>query len=271
MKLKNPNNTETNYQKLGNSTSPTLLLLHGIGADREMWEPQMQRYVEEGYHLLVPDLFGHGISSKLDKIELADWHNQINWLLEHEGIEKCILIGVSMGGAIAQSFVVDYPHKIEKIVISDSFGELRTSLEKLLGFLAILGFNLFKIFGKNWLAKGMRQNYKAQSARQAQEYFERVSLNVDLNQMILARKAIDRIDVLTQLKEVAIPALVLVGADSGQWFIDINRKITDTLPNSQFAIIEKSIDPSNLVNPTEFDRQVLEFIKRTSTPPFTKF
>ncbi|MEM9923015.1 MAG: alpha/beta hydrolase [Cyanobacteria bacterium P01_D01_bin.50] len=63
MILKNPDGTITNYKTFGSQpplkrdgTSKTLLLLHGIGADNAMWQPQMQRYASLGYHVVVPDL-----------------------------------------------------------------------------------------------------------------------------------------------------------------------------------------------------------------------
>ncbi|MCJ8281009.1 MAG: alpha/beta hydrolase [Rivularia sp. ALOHA_DT_140] len=268
MILKNPDGTITHYEKFGDkpyleqdSTSKTLLLLHGIGADHAMWEPQIQKYASLGYCVLLLDLFGHGLSSNLSNIDLSDWHNQINWLLEHNNVEKSTLIGVSMGGVIAQSFVVAHPEMVEAIIIADSFGELSTFQERMLGVSAVFGFYLFKILGKNMLSKGMHSTYKATYAREAQEYFEKVSLNIDFNQIILARKAINRINVLESLKSITIPALVIVGAEFGQFFIEINRKIADSLPNSEFIVLEQSMDPSNLVNPVEFDKQVLRFLK----------
>lgn len=160
MILKNPDGTITHYEKFGDKpyleqdrTSKTLLLLHGIGADHAMWEPQIQKYASLGYRVLVLDLFGHGLSSNLSNIDLSDWHNQINWLLEHNNVEKCTLIGVSMGGVIAQSFVVAHPEMVEAIIIADSFGELSTFQERMLGVSAVFGFYLFKILGKNSLNK----------------------------------------------------------------------------------------------------------------------
>ncbi|MDY6940937.1 MAG: alpha/beta hydrolase [Cyanobacteriota bacterium] len=106
----------------------------------------------------------------------------------------------------------------------------------------------------------MQLTYKEDYAIRARDYFGQVSWNVDLNQMVLARKAINRLDKLENLKQVTIPTLVMVGDRLGQWFIEINRKIANSLPNSKFVILENSMDPSNLVNPVEFDRQVLEFL-----------
>ena len=261
MKLKNPDGTETFYKEVNKGGGETLVLLHGIGAESGMWQPQMHSFAEAGYHLLVPDLFGHGRSSKLEHIELPDWSNQIVWLLQHHNVEKCNLVGVSMGGVIAQSFLVEHHQLVDKVVISDSFGELNTFKEKMLGFSQVFGFHMFKILGTKTLAKGMQSTYKEDYAKAAQDYFAQASLDVDLNQMILARKAINQIDVLSDLENVFNPALVMVGTEFGQSFIDINRKIADALPNSTFITIDKSMDPSNLVNQVAFDQHVLAFLQ----------
>ena len=198
MILQNPDGSTTYYAELGDRRSETLLLLHGIGADHAMWQPQMKPYAEAGFHVLVPDLFGHGRSSKLRHITLSSWHDQINWLLAHATVETGIIIGVSMGGVIAQSFAVKHPSRIKKLIIADSFGELHTRQEKLLGISQIVGFNLFKLLGKQLLAKSLRSTYSASYAQAAQDYFGNVCLSADLDQLILARKAINQIDVLAQ-------------------------------------------------------------------------
>lgn len=238
-----------------------MLLLHGLGADHSMWKPQLQTYAEAGYQLLVPDLFGHGLSSKLPHLSLDGWHHQLNWLLDDHHVEQCNLIGVSMGGVIAQSYAVKYPQRVKKMVISDSFGELRTWQERLLGLSQVIGLRLFQLFGKRGLAKGLTSAYKAAYTHNARDYFAQMSLSLDLGQMILARKAINRINVLKDLNDITIPTLVLVGAAFGQTFIGINRKIAEALPNSEFVVLRQAMDPSNLVNPVAFDRQVLRFFK----------
>lgn len=278
MKLVNPDGSETYYKVFSGDrayvettgslnkqphkqTAKTLLLLHGIGADHKMWQPQIQSYTAAGYRLLIPDLFGHGRSSFLNQIELHDWHNQINWLLDHCKTQHCTVIGVSMGGVIAQSFVVNYPERTEAIVLTDTFGELRTPKEKMLGLSQVIGFQLFRLLGKSLLMKTMRSVYQANHAQAAQAYFDKVSLEADIHQMLLARKAINRIDSLNRLKSITTPALVMVGEDLGEWFVEINRKIANALPQAEFVTLAQSIDPSNLVNPDEFNKQVLSFLK----------
>ena len=102
MIVENSDGTETFVKEAGNSNSKAIVLLHGIGADYKMWTPQIQVFSENGYHVLVPDLLGHGKSSKVNILELRNWENQIIELLLQKGLSKCILVGVSMGGVIAQ-------------------------------------------------------------------------------------------------------------------------------------------------------------------------
>ena len=265
MIIENSDGTETFYRRYGNpepgSENEALVLLHGLGADHQMWQSQVQPFVEAGYVLIAPDLLGHGRSSRVQTLSLRDWERQIVDLLREENIERCVPIGVSMGGVIAQSFAVHHPEKVSRLILSDTFGELKTISEKAGGFAQVAGFYLFRLLGPQVLAQMMARAYKAPFAQKAQAYFRDVSKEADIDQLILARKAINQADVLEDLSTVDIPALVLVGDQFGEWFIEINRKVAEALPKSTFVILEKAMDPSNLVNPTDFNREVLTFLQ----------
>ena len=264
MIIRNLDGTETYLKEVGNSNNEALVLLHGIGADHQMWEPQMQFFAEKGYYVVVPDVLGHGRSSKVDMLALRDWENQINELLLHTNVSECILVGVSMGGVIAQSYVMNNPDKVSRLVLADTFGELKTIQEKLLGFSQVIGFRIYKLLGAKMLAKGMAAAYKAPFAEQAREYFTQVSLKIDFDQLVLARKAINRIDAIGKIAGDRIPTLILVGDQFGKSFVEINRKIANGIKGSKFMILENSMDPSNLVNPDAFNKAVLQFIQNSA-------
>lgn len=261
MKLQNADGTTTWYEECGDPQHPTMVLLHGIGADHRMWQPQLERYPNEGYHVLAMDMLGHGQSSKVKRLTLQDWANQITDLLQAKGVDRCILMGVSMGGVIALSYVAQYPDRVSRLVVSDTFGELKTFQAKMLGVVSVFGFHMYKLLGPKMLANGMASTYKAPFAQEARTYFEAVSLEVDFDQLVLARKAINQIDVLNQLRTLSVPALVMAGDQFGAWFVDMNKRIADSLQDSHFVEIPQSMDPSNLVNPAAFDKAVLEFLR----------
>lgn len=249
------------YETHGKKEHPAIVLLHGIGADHEMWEPQIKKYPELGLYVIVPDMRGHGQSAKVDHLALSDWSRDIYELLHTLEVDSCILAGVSMGGVIAQQFAVEHPEKLQKLILCDTFGELKTFSEKLSGAAQLLGFKIFQKFSKDALAKTMSSAYKAPYAQQAKNYFYSACQKADLAQLILARRAINRINILDQLKQLKVPSLVMVGSTPGKIMIDANKKIADSLKGSKFVILDDSMDPSNLIQPEAFDREVLHFIK----------
>ncbi|MGR3277326.1 alpha/beta fold hydrolase [Acaryochloris marina NIES-2412] len=266
MKIKNTDGTETVYSALGNAANEAIVLLHGIGADHMMWQPQMEEFANNGFYVLTLDLLGHGQSSKVKHLELRDWENQIFDLLREHQRETCILVGVSMGGVIAQSFAVNHPDRVSRLIVSDTFAELKTPLERALGLSQVIGFWIFKRMGAAAMAKGLASTYKAPFARQAKDYFSQVALEADFDQLILARRAINRIDVVEQLRHLKIPTLVMVGDQFGQLFVEINRKIANAVMDAKFVILNEAMDPSNLVNSSNFNRETLTFLQAKSKP-----
>ncbi|MGD9144874.1 MAG: alpha/beta hydrolase, partial [Anaerolineae bacterium] len=69
------------------------------------------------------------------------------------------------------------------------------------------------------------------------------------------------IDAIQRIEGDGMPTLVMVGDQFGDAFIEINRKIADGIKGSKFVVLTDSMDPSNLVNPVAFNREVLAFLK----------
>jgi pimeloyl-ACP methyl ester carboxylesterase len=259
--IKNSDGLETFLQEAGDPANQAMVLIHGIGADHRMWEPQIQEYADQGFFVLAPDMLAHGKSSKVETLELRDWEEQISEVLRQKGLDSCILFGVSMGGVIAQSYVMNNPDKVSCLILSDTFGELKTLSEKGLGFSQVAGFKLYKLLGRERYAKGVAAAYKPPFAKQARDYLSAMSLDADFEQLTLARKAINKIDAIQRIEGDGMPTLVMVGDQFGDAFIEINRKIADGIKGSKFVVLNESMDPSNLVNPVAFNREVLAFLK----------
>ncbi len=250
---------ELYYKTYGDKNDPCIILIHGIGADHRMFVPQIDFLTDEGYFVITPDMRGHGNSSRVDNLELTDWTRDIDQLITDLKISKFIILGVSMGGVISLKYITEYPQKIKKCIICDSFGEIETFNEKILGFSQLIGFKTFKYLPKEFSSYLFSLTYRNIS-EEAAEYFKEVSKKADYDQLVLARKAIDRIDVLNNLKSIKIPALVMVG-DKMDFMVEKNKKIANSFQNAEFKIIKDGLDPSNLVKPEIFNRLLGDFLK----------
>src|SRR5699024_1369222 len=114
--------------------------------------------------------------------------------------------------------------------------------------------------GSKMLSKGMASTYKVDFAYHAKEYFTSNDRILDFQQLILARKAINKADFKGKLTKLRVPSLVSVGNEFGKDLVEINKKIADKRTNSKFIIKEEAMDPSCLTSPERFNEEVLSFI-----------
>ena len=103
--------TTLSYQIWGDGAA--IVLLHGFAEDHTVWHKQIE-YLSEDYKVITIDLFGTGNSKHLNKpvVEIADYAAAIKQIVDEEQIEKCILLGHSMGGYIALSYCDQYPNDL---------------------------------------------------------------------------------------------------------------------------------------------------------------
>jgi pimeloyl-ACP methyl ester carboxylesterase len=88
-----------------------VLLLHGFAEDGSVWE-KVAEELGPGLRLLIPDLPGSGRSPSLQVTTIESMAVAVKEMLDREGIERCILIGHSMGGYIALAFAEAYPERL---------------------------------------------------------------------------------------------------------------------------------------------------------------
>ncbi len=96
----------------GGSGEP-LLLLHGIGADKDNWT-RTSRWLTTHYHVIAPDLPGFGESSKPDTAHYAidDQVRNVQAFADALHLDKFSIGGNSMGGWIAGAYVAAHPEHV---------------------------------------------------------------------------------------------------------------------------------------------------------------
>jgi pimeloyl-ACP methyl ester carboxylesterase len=103
------------HYKLTGSGEP-LMLLHGFAEDSRIWDTLIEPLSAE-HTLIIPDIPGSGQSARLtgNDIQLTDYADCMQAILEEESIKECIIIGHSMGGYITLAFAEMYPEKLKAI------------------------------------------------------------------------------------------------------------------------------------------------------------
>lgn len=112
--------TKTSYLTAGEGYP--VILIHGGGAGAVAWH-SLINYLSDFFTVIAPDLVGYGESDK--PVAFYDRKFFSNWLkkfINALGLDKCIIVGHSLGGAIAIQYTLDNPKLVERLVLVSSAG-----------------------------------------------------------------------------------------------------------------------------------------------------
>ncbi|MFA7296761.1 MAG: alpha/beta fold hydrolase [Dehalococcoidia bacterium] len=99
-----------------------LVLAHGFGVDLTMWDWQLEP-LSWRRRLILWDARGHGQSAapaEDDAYSMPLLAGDLAAVLDHAGIERAVIGGMSFGGMIALQFAVDFPARTRALILSDS-------------------------------------------------------------------------------------------------------------------------------------------------------
>ena len=97
----------------------TIFFLHGLTADHSMFDGQIPAFEQE-YNLLTWDTPAHGKSRPFATFDFGDTSEYINNILDKHSVDRVVLVGQSLGGFLAQSFIKRYPNRVRCFVSIDS-------------------------------------------------------------------------------------------------------------------------------------------------------
>lgn len=104
------------YEVLGEGRD--LVFCHGLGGDRQQSKELVGSL--DGYRLVVWDCRGHGETQPLgpaDKFGFGPMADDLAALLDHLGLQRVILGGISMGAGVAARFAIQWPHRVKALIL----------------------------------------------------------------------------------------------------------------------------------------------------------
>ena len=100
-------------------TGPAIVLVHGVGGNHAAWFQQVPVFARS-YQVITVDQRGFGNSTDPDGQGRSAFVDDLAALLEHLGIERCALVGQSMGGGTCAGFVRRFPQRVAALLLADT-------------------------------------------------------------------------------------------------------------------------------------------------------
>ena len=242
---------------------PPVLLLHPLGVGRSFWDGVTP--LLDGFELLSYDFPGHGGAPVPERpYSIEDLTEQAAALLR--GVEggPIDVVGVSLGGLVAQRLAADFPELVRRLVVVDAVAVYPPALRQQWrdraeatpsqGLEPLLDATLSLWFTADLLASGapvveqVRQDFLA---GQPQGY-------------AAACRALEQVDLTEAVERIRVPTLVLCGEDDAPPFTAAARRFVETHAEARLVWLSPARHAGVLEQPEQFAAAVTEFLREGS-------
>jgi pimeloyl-ACP methyl ester carboxylesterase len=254
------NDIQTYYEVKGKGYP--LVMIHGMNGNLTMWDPRLIEGLSKHFQLVLLDNRGAGrteISEREYTIRLFadDTADLMNTL----GIPKAHVLGLSMGGAVAQELAINYPEKVEKLILCSTCSQHRgtqeerkmteamtqTSKEELIKM--SLSSPLASDYPRDFLVDFPMMVYSLTSefikenpdlARHLLQLIAENEYPISLKALMNRYDAMLRFNSQTRLKNIKAPTLVLHGRKDTTVAPEEGEILAKAIPNAKLVYFEKS-------------------------------
>lgn len=240
---------QVHYRDEGNKNdSLPLVLIHGTGASLHTWEESV-KLLTDSFRVITLDLPAYGLTGPNPKrIYSQEFYVQfIDEFLKRILVNKCIIGGNSLGGAIAWNYTYEHPSKVEKLILIDAAGYPMISESKPIAFtlaqIPVLK-HMLNYITPRFLAKKSVMNVYDDPTKVTEKVVDRY---FDLFLREGNRQAfVDRMnfstypDHLTRIRSIKTPTLIIWGENDKLIPIENAQKFHADLPNDTLVVLEKT-------------------------------
>ncbi len=243
-----------------------VLFLHGSGpgaSGHSNFKGNYPALVEAGYRCIVPDHIGYGFSDKPDDRDhpLDFFVECMIQTLDYAGVEKCTIVGNSLGGAVALGMALDYPERVEKLILMAPGG-----LSELAEYQQMPGMQkVFAVFGsgepvtpaamKDLFATGLMHNPEHATDELVAERMQIMGI---MNGHVMATM---QVPVLTdRLQEIDCPVLGFWGLNEKMMPENGIMAMANNLKHLRFVLVAECGHWVMVEHEDMFNRYCLDFL-----------
>jgi pimeloyl-ACP methyl ester carboxylesterase len=256
-----------------------LILIHGFNMDLNTWNDNIEALGNDN-SVYALDLWGLGFSAR-EAVDpsYAFYTEQLLQFMDALGIQKATLVGHSMGGGTAICFAVQYPERVDKLVLVDSTGipnplPLRSKFFTLPG----VGEFLLSINSDYFRRKNLKDIWFHETDRLTDATFadlarfQKVEGTSEVLLQILRLDFFHTLrDEIEQLGRLDIPILIVWGRHDASIPFEIGKEMHDILEGSIFEVIDNGGHMPNWDSPAQFNQLVQNFAAEPSAYDRTQF
>jgi len=206
---------------------PPLIAVHGAGGTSRHWGYQLSG-LSDLTRVVALDLPGHGRSGGETHTSVAEGARRVVALLDALGLERAVLMGHSMGGAIVQTLALHNPQRVAGLVLVGTGARLRVHPTILSGIV------------EDWDATTALITAWSYAPEQSPAVLARATAALRATPAAVLHadySACDRFDAIDEISRITVPTLIVVGAQDQMTPPKYAEFLARTLPQTQLMVV----------------------------------
>jgi pimeloyl-ACP methyl ester carboxylesterase len=237
---------------------PAVLCVHGYCQSSAYWAPTLDRLARAGVRGLAPDLPGFGASAREPgPYTMEAYADGLAALLDARGLERVALVGGSMGGVVAQHFLLRHPARLSRLLLvatGGAMGDPAAGLKR-----------ADEVAAAPWDAAAVEPVVKGffrepPVAERLAEY-RRIALMASHAAAVEAARSNARSWTLDRLGEIRCPTLIVQGRHDRARTPEHGAQMRDRIPGARLEVLEGSGHTPQLEEPEAFHALALPFLR----------
>ena len=233
----------------GSGSGTPVVLLHSLAMDRRMWTPSVLELFSAQRRLVVCDIPGHGASPLAGSETIEAIADRVVTMMDGLGLDTANIVGVSMGGCIAQAIAIHHGDRVHGLALVDTtsdYGdpaawEKRARVARNDGFAAMAEFQ-----ASRWFSDGFRASQPEQIDRLLDIFS---GMDIDSYESIC--RAMGAVALSGSLGSISAPTAVVVGDGDYATPVSHAEVLAALIPNATLHVIAGSSHLTVLERPEE--------------------
>ena len=253
-----PNGVILPYLDQGPANAPAVVLLHGITDSCHSFEPIMA-HMSGTLRVLALTQRGHGDASTPDSYRLTDFAADLISFLDVLGLKQVVLLGHSMGAAIAQRFAIDHPERVSHLILVGAFTALGRN-PACISFGETTLASLTNPIGPGFVREFQESTLAQPLPEPVLDGIVAESLKVPARVWKGAWAGLLEADLTSELPRITAPTLLVWGTRDGMALRTEQDILQRSIQNVRLAIVEGAGHAPHWEEPERFGALVSSFV-----------
>lgn len=249
-------------------TGRPVVLVHGLGLNRHMWQWQLNA-LTPCFRVIRYDLLGHGDSDKpRGPYSMGKMVDQLLRLIDGLGLDRCALVGFSLGGSIVQAFTIAHPGRVSTLAILNAphrrTDEQRAAIMARVDQAAASGPSAT-------VSDGLKRWFTGEFSNTHPEVLDQVRGWISENDPAVYTEvyrflAGADIGLEEAISSIRCPTLVLTGSEDHGNSPDMARRMAALIPDARAEILSGLKHMGLVENPQAVNSILIPFLESNSLP-----